>query len=119
MRALTTMYAAGRRLGVPRRDPVATVRDIAGPAAARGIDPHSPGAGAIVAAVLTECPGPGLLDYLTAANDPRRERYFDLLSVINGWPAGESAAPALDWFIKAMAAVANRTESAYPSKLTS
>jgi hypothetical protein len=38
------------------------------------------------------------------ANDPRREQYFQLLAVINGWPATESMAPALDWFIGALRA---------------
>lgn len=45
-----------------------------------------------------------LLIRLETANDPRREQYFQLLSVINGWPTTESLAPALDWFIRALRA---------------
>ncbi|MBB4960019.1 hypothetical protein [Micromonospora polyrhachis] len=37
-------------------------------------------------------------------NDPRRELYLQLLSVINGWPATESSVPALGWFIRALRA---------------
>ncbi len=36
------------------------------------------------------------------ANDPRRERYLQLLSLINGWSAAEPLAPALDWFNRAL-----------------
>jgi DNA-binding transcriptional MerR regulator len=104
MRELAEMYAAGSPPGVPHRDPVAVVRDLAGPAVVAGVDPHSAQGGAVVAAVLAECPAPGLLPYLSTANDPRRERYLELLSVINGWPAGESTAPALDWFVEALTA---------------
>jgi hypothetical protein len=45
-----------------------------------------------------------LLDRLTAAGDPRRERHLQLLSVINGWPAPAGAAPVLDWFVRALRA---------------
>jgi hypothetical protein len=34
-------------------------------------------------------------------NDPRRQRYLDLLSVVNGWPPPGSLAPMLDWFFEA------------------
>ncbi|NUS66238.1 MAG: hypothetical protein HOQ46_21635, partial [Saccharothrix sp.] len=39
---------------------------------------------------------------VTAAGDPRWERYSWLLAVINGWRAPESAAPAFDWFLRAL-----------------
>ncbi len=45
-----------------------------------------------------------LLTRLETANDPRRERYLQLLAVINGWPAPTSQAPVLDWFIRAVRA---------------
>jgi hypothetical protein len=45
-----------------------------------------------------------LSSLLETANDPRRERYLRLLSVINGWTAPDSLAPALDWFIRALRA---------------
>jgi hypothetical protein len=41
---------------------------------------------------------------LESANDPRRERYLQLLAVINSWPAPESLAPVLDWFVQALRA---------------
>jgi hypothetical protein len=39
---------------------------------------------------------------LETANDPRRERYLQLLAVINGWSPPESLAPVFDWFIRAL-----------------
>ena len=39
---------------------------------------------------------------LEAVNDPRRERYLQLLAVINGWQAPESLAPVLGWSIEAI-----------------
>ncbi|RBJ05281.1 MerR family transcriptional regulator, partial [Micromonospora provocatoris] len=32
----------------------------------------------------------------------RRERYLELLAVVNGWPPAESLAPVLDWSIRAL-----------------
>lgn len=45
---------------------------------------------------------------LERMNDPRRERYFALLAVINGWPAPESLRPVLDWAARALYARAPR-----------
>lgn len=45
-----------------------------------------------------------LLARLQIANDPRRERYLQLLAVINGWPAPDRLTPVLDWFIQALRA---------------
>ncbi len=45
-----------------------------------------------------------LVTRLESANDPRRERYLQLLAVINGWPVPESLAPVLDWSIHAVRA---------------
>jgi DNA-binding transcriptional MerR regulator len=118
MRRMAEHHAADRAQGDgtgPRRDPVATARDHAGPALAAGIDPASPQADAVVAAVTARyayaCGRPDDLDLrrrlltrLEAANDPRRERYLQLLSVINGWPAPERLTPVLDWFIQALRA---------------
>jgi DNA-binding transcriptional MerR regulator len=95
-----------------RKGPVATVRDLAGPAIADGVAPTSPEADPVVAAVLAQyadiAGGPDLrsrlLTRLTAANDPRRERYLQLLAVINGWAAPAPVTPALDWFIAALRA---------------
>jgi DNA-binding transcriptional MerR regulator len=96
-----------------RRGLVAVVRDQAGPALAACIDPASPQASPIVAAltahyarVLGHPRDAGLqrqvLARLETANDPRRERYLTLLAVINGWPAPESLTPVLEWSIQAL-----------------
>jgi DNA-binding transcriptional MerR regulator len=96
-----------------RRDAVAIVRDQAGAAFEAGIDPASARAAPVVAAVMAQyarvVDHPDdvdlrrrLLAHLKTANDPRRERYLHLLSVINGWPTAESLGPVLDWFIQAL-----------------
>jgi DNA-binding transcriptional MerR regulator len=105
MRDLSDRYAADSPAEVPRRDPVAMVRDLAGPAVAAGVATGTREAAVIVAAVRAACPGPRVTDYLRAASDPRRERYLDLLSVINGWPAPERTGPVLDWYLMASAEV--------------
>ncbi|MHA4813687.1 MerR family transcriptional regulator [Streptomyces aculeolatus] len=97
----------------PRRDIAAAVRDQAGPALTAGIDPASPQADPIVAeftayyAHLLGRPDDvelrrRLATRLESVNDPRRERYLQLLAVINGWPAPESLAPVLDWCVQAL-----------------
>jgi len=40
----------------------------------------------------------------TAVADPRRERYLQLLAVINGWPQPQRLAPMLGWSIEALEA---------------
>jgi len=46
-----------------------------------------------------------LVEWLDDASDERRERYLELLAVINGWPApDESLAANLDWARKAVTA---------------
>ncbi|MEU9012649.1 MerR family transcriptional regulator [Streptomyces sp. NPDC048479] len=95
------------------RDPAASIRDQVGPALVAGIDPASPQADPVVAVVTAQYAHvlgrpddvelrPRLLTWLESVNDPRRERYFQLLAVINGWPAPESLAPVFDWFIQAL-----------------
>ncbi|MFJ8981508.1 MerR family transcriptional regulator [Streptomyces sp. NPDC102282] len=97
----------------PRRDIAAAVRDQAGPALTAGIDPASPQADPIVAvftahyAHLLGRPDDVelrrmLATRLESVNDPRRERYLQLLAVVNGWPAPESLAPVLDWSVQAL-----------------
>ncbi|TDD80874.1 MerR family transcriptional regulator [Actinomadura darangshiensis] len=44
-----------------------------------------------------------LAAHLAAANDPRRERYEELLSIINGWGPPEFPHQELDWFLAALA----------------
>ena len=105
LRLLAERHAADRDPVVLRRDPVALVRDEAGPAVAAGMDPAAPEAGPVVAAVLARYPvRDRLAAQLEAARDARRERYLQLLSVINGWPAPERLAPVLGWFLTALRA---------------
>jgi DNA-binding transcriptional MerR regulator len=72
---------------------VAVGRRVVGPAVAAGIAE----AAAYVAAVGTVD-----VDRLALAADARRERYFELLAVVNGWAAPESPAAALGWYLKAL-----------------
>ncbi|MGK5739439.1 MerR family transcriptional regulator [Micromonospora sp. URMC 103] len=118
MREVAEQYAADRAhdvTGGVRRDAVAVVRAEAGPALAAGVDPSSPPADAVVAAITARyarlCGRPDgrplrrrLLARLEAASDPRRELYLRLLSVVNGWRATDSLAPVLDWSIRALRA---------------
>ncbi|UBU11274.1 MerR family transcriptional regulator [Nonomuraea gerenzanensis] len=91
---------------VLRPDPAARARDLAAPALAAGIDPTSPEAQPYVTALLTACgeDRAGLAARLEAAGDPRRDRYVELLAVINGWPPPTPLAPALTWFTRALRA---------------
>ncbi|MFB7360257.1 MerR family transcriptional regulator [Streptomyces gardneri] len=97
----------------PRRDIAAAVRDQVGPALTAGIDPASPQADPIVAAFtahyahLLGRPDDvelrrRLATRLESVNDPRRERYLQLLAVVNGWSALESLAPVFDWSVQAL-----------------
>ncbi|MET8900666.1 MerR family transcriptional regulator [Streptomyces sp. NPDC004538] len=97
----------------PRRDIAAVVGHQVGPAMAAGIAPASPQADPIVAAFtahyaqLLGRPDDvelrrRLATRLESVNDPRRERYLQLLAVVNGWPAPESLAPVLDWSVEAL-----------------
>ncbi|GAA0844308.1 MerR family transcriptional regulator [Streptosporangium amethystogenes subsp. fukuiense] len=118
VRRMAEHHVAERAQGdtaVLRRDSTAMVRDQVGPALATGIDPVSPQADPVVAAVTAQyaqvfgCVDDvdlrrRLLARLETANDPRRELYLRLLSVINGWPAPESLTEVLDWFIQALRA---------------
>lgn len=45
-----------------------------------------------------------LLDQLETFSDTRVERYWQLIGVINGWPARDSMSPAYAWFIAALRA---------------
>ncbi|MGW0593398.1 MerR family transcriptional regulator [Streptosporangium sp. NPDC002607] len=118
VRRMAEHHAAERVQGdttVLRRDSAAMVRDQVGPALVAGIDPASPQADPVVAAVTAQyadvfgCVDDvdlrrRLLTRLETANDPRRELYLQLLAVINGWPAPESLVRVFDWFIQALRA---------------
>ncbi|MEU1329620.1 MerR family transcriptional regulator [Streptomyces sp. NPDC005865] len=88
---------------------------LAEPALAKGLDPTGPEAGAVVAELAAHYAhivgGPDdealrrrLVTRLVGMNDPRRDRYLHLLAVVNGWPAPDSLAPALDWTVRALRA---------------
>jgi hypothetical protein len=84
-----------------RRDLAAEVRDAVTPALEAGVAPDSPQAAAIVDG-LPRTPDE-LREWLVFVNDPRRERYLELLAVVNGWAAPESLTPALGWLAAATA----------------
>ncbi|MDR3082588.1 MAG: MerR family transcriptional regulator [Streptomyces sp.] len=97
----------------PRRDIAATVRELVGPALTTHIDPASPQADPIVAALtahyahLLGRPDDielrrRLVVRLENMNDPRRERYFQLLAVVNGWLPPESLTPVFNWSVQAL-----------------
>ncbi|MEV4924812.1 MerR family transcriptional regulator [Streptomyces roseoverticillatus] len=107
--------ARGDMAGGVRRDLVAAVRDQVGPALLAGIAPASPQADPTVAALTAHYAHivgrPAdlglrrqLLARLETANEPRRQRYTDLLAVVNGWPAPENLIPVLEWPIEALRA---------------
>lgn len=97
----------------PRPGLVAIARDLVGPAVTSGISPDSPQADPVVEALTAHCAlahgrpdDPALrrwlLHRLKAAGDPRRDRYFQLLALVNGWPAPERLAPVVDWSVTAL-----------------
>ncbi|MFC9331606.1 MerR family transcriptional regulator [Kitasatospora sp. NPDC057015] len=45
-----------------------------------------------------------LLERLEIADDSRYERYWQLVAVINGWPAQPALAPAVEWLVAALRA---------------
>ena len=103
---------AGDRTGL-HRDLSDYVRERVTAALTAGIDP----AGSTAAPILddlveryaetfqtTDTPNyrNALLRRLEIANDPRTERYLNLLHVINGWPTQPSRTPIFDWFTCAL-----------------
>ncbi|MGW3286908.1 MerR family transcriptional regulator [Streptomyces sp. NPDC001002] len=116
VRRLTEDHVTGLPDGAPTRprpDIVAFTRDLVGPAVASRISPDSPQADPVVAALTAQCalvhgrpddltPYGWLLRRLEAASDPRRDRYLQLLALINGWPAPDRLAPLIDWSVTAL-----------------
>jgi DNA-binding transcriptional MerR regulator len=107
LRELAASYSNDAGSAVPpRRDVVAAVRDRVRPLLR--IDPASDEASPLVAsltahyAALTGGGHEQLLARLEGANDPRWERYLELLSVINGWPAPDGVGAELNWMILAL-----------------
>ncbi|MGH3391828.1 MAG: MerR family transcriptional regulator [Actinomadura sp.] len=92
-----------------------TVMETVGAAVEAGIDPGTEQARPVLDALTAAyaetfggTDGPefrrGLLDRLEMGNDPRAERYWQLLAIINGWPPQPSLTPAFHWFIAALRA---------------
>lgn len=118
IRQMVQEQAAGYVQGGPptlHSNLAAIVRDQIAPAVAAGIEPASLQADPIVAVLMARCAHLldcrddaesrwRLLARLELVNDPRRERYFSLLAVINGWPEPESLRPVLDWSVHALRA---------------
>ncbi|GLZ09003.1 MerR family transcriptional regulator [Actinomadura sp. NBRC 104412] len=84
-------------------------------ALADGIAPESPEAAPVLdglvaeyAAALGATDDPDfrreLLERLEIGNDPRAERYWRLLAIINGWPSWQPTTPLFEWFITALRA---------------
>jgi DNA-binding transcriptional MerR regulator len=77
-------------------------------ALADGVVPGSPAAERLVAELLDDgrpaSPSrrTDLADRLATFTDARVERYWQLLGVLNGWPAWEPSVPAMDWWILAL-----------------
>jgi hypothetical protein len=82
-----------------------------------GCGPRSTPASPVAGAVVTELVGryaqvfgdadstdyrAGLLTRLEIGGDPRVERYWQLLAIINGWPAPPALAPVFAWFSEAL-----------------
>jgi DNA-binding transcriptional MerR regulator len=108
MRRIAEQRHAGRTDAGLRRDPIADIHDTVVPALNSGIDPSSQEAAQIVAALTSRHSPDQLLAWLNTVNDSRRERYSELLAVINGWAAPESLAPAMHWLSQALRAPRQR-----------
>jgi hypothetical protein len=109
--------AEGPEVGA-RPDAMATaaaVTEKALPAAQAGMDPSSAEAGVIhdeLVALFAESAGREtdeayrreLLDGIRLGSDPRAERYWQLIAIINGWAPIPSTVAGWDWFGDAIAA---------------
>ena len=121
MRAMTERQAAERAEHPAAGDPAAAMRvaalvgEKAGAALAAGVDPASAAGRALAAELAAAMVRPGedprdgevraaLADRSEAGLDPRAERYWQLLAVVNGWPQRPSQAPAWRWLVAALRA---------------
>jgi len=91
------------------------VTERAGAAEQAGVDPASAQARPVVDELVREYAAAvdrsddeayrrELLDALELAVDPRPERYWQLMAIINGWPPFPPATPAFGWFAQALRA---------------
>ncbi|MFJ2558636.1 MULTISPECIES: MerR family transcriptional regulator [unclassified Streptomyces] len=118
VRAMAEHQAAERAQGDTtglHHDLTTAVRDQVGAALAAGIRPVSDRAAPVVAslaALYAETFGRPddadlrrwLVARLESGADPRAERYWQLLSTVNGWPVPPTLAPVFSWFITALRA---------------
>ncbi|MFG1805153.1 MerR family transcriptional regulator [Streptomyces sp. NPDC049040] len=116
-RDLMSDRAPGDTTGLPRILAEA-VRAEVEPALRAGVDPASPEAAPVVDSLTAHYahilghPAPAedtqlvrrLLERVESMDDPRRDRYGALLSVINGWPEPESLSPVYSWCAGALRA---------------
>ena len=106
--------ADGDRTGL-HHDLTVYVHDTVSRAVDADIAPHSPDARPVLEELVSRyaqtfaTPDSAayrqtLLRRLEVANDPRAERYWQLLGTINGWPAQPTLSPIFDWFTSALRA---------------
>ena len=106
--------ASGAATGSPAdKELVAVTTEKVGAARAAGIEPASREAGPVLGELLpafaelfARTDGPEfrgwLLHRLQTGSDPRAERYWQLIGIINGWPAKPSLVPVFEWLIEAL-----------------
>ena len=85
----------------------AAVSEHAGPALAAGVDPASSEAEEVIRRILPDAEPAKRAEtarQLATFTDARVERYWQLVSVINGWGAFRPATPAFQWLIEALRA---------------
>jgi hypothetical protein len=74
----------------------------------RDLDPASAEGAEVLNGILAGTAGdqrrPELLAELEAGTNPRAERYWQLLGIINGWPPFPAHVPAFEWLIAALRA---------------
>ncbi|WP_121177578.1 MerR family transcriptional regulator [Streptomyces sp. 1114.5] len=112
LRGLVEAEAAEASGGLPGPGLAVMVRELARPAVAVAAEPGSETAARVVAELLDRygemVPGSAevlrgrLGERLRAMADPRRERYLELLAVVNGWAAPESWAAEVEWAVRAV-----------------
>ncbi|GAB3005939.1 MerR family transcriptional regulator [Amycolatopsis acidiphila] len=75
---------------------------------AAGVDPASAEGRALAEEIVrasNDVPAGDLADQIDAGNDPRAERYWQLLAIMNGWPPVPDRARAVAWIAAALRAI--------------
>jgi DNA-binding transcriptional MerR regulator len=98
-----TMAIAGQDPDQPALDHQAVLAH-AGQALADGIAPASPEAQPVLDELVPAAGRPAVLAQLETFTDPRVERYWQLLGLLNGQPLFPPAVPAFEWLIAALRA---------------